>query len=300
MTLTSSMQARLVEAQLGADPGQAHPAARLQWSTLCRTRTRSLHVDAAIGAVEVLGLLVAKARISDCCVNGHAAQGAPLGTSHALWAPSRAFTQAHISLLGRSRTRLRQCDVPVVRRLHHVRCSNSQCRLVQVLACVVADAVWAGDVPEAWLMPAFLGTLLCGPSSQHASYNSTCQHSLHLHRPRSKHCIARSHVRRVAMRTMGGVIACSAVDRLHHEPGLLTCGVRLISMQRCRAAWWIGVGLEMLKDDSERLVCTSRDLLYLFLALVVARVCCERACQHLSLCLLRFHVSTDQLKSTSF
>jgi hypothetical protein len=28
----------------------------------------------------------------------------------------------------------------------------------------------------------------------------------------------------------------------------------------------------MLKEESERLVCTSRDLLYLFLALLIARV----------------------------
>ena len=56
------MQVRLVEAQLGTDPGQAHPTARLQWSTLCRARTRSLHVDAATGAVDVLGMLIAKVR----------------------------------------------------------------------------------------------------------------------------------------------------------------------------------------------------------------------------------------------
>ncbi len=81
--VSSSMQERLVEAQLGNDPGQAHPAARLQWSTLCRTRIRSLHVDAAIGTVDVLGLLVAKARVSDCCMKGPSAQVAELGAAHA-------------------------------------------------------------------------------------------------------------------------------------------------------------------------------------------------------------------------
>ena len=40
----------------------------------------------------------------------------------------------------------------------------------------------------------------------------------------------------------------------------------------CRATWLLGVGLELLKDDSERVFCTSRDLLYLFLVLLVTRV----------------------------
>ena len=86
------MQARLVEAQLGADPGQSNPAARLQWSTLSRARTRSLHVEAATGAVDVLGMLVAKVRVRVCDVTASQADEVT-GPILALWG-SRLSSQA--------------------------------------------------------------------------------------------------------------------------------------------------------------------------------------------------------------
>ncbi len=72
---------------------------------------------------------------------------------------------------------LHQFDIPMFIGFHRSAALYNRWCLVQVLACVVADAVWAGDVPEAWLMPALLGVLLCGPPSQHASCPSFCIHT---------------------------------------------------------------------------------------------------------------------------
>ena len=165
----TSMQEEMVEAQVGADPGQAHPVARLQWSTLSRARARSLHVDAATGALDVLGLLAAKV----CsCVSPpaipHVSQGLQLfgflgvatpTPAHADRVAARAcckwLIQAQQKILSPAGTqgmKMQNYATPPLFR-----------STMQVLACVVADTAWAGAVPGAWPTQALLGVLLCGP-----------------------------------------------------------------------------------------------------------------------------------------